>query len=539
MLVLGNSYTFDIFGLTQDGCGIAVLDGVKVFIEGVLPGERVRGTITKIEADYAAAKLFEIVEAKGERVIPFCRYFHECGGCSLQFIPYEKQLIVKRDIVKEAMIRVAGIDADIVKETIGSPDIMNYRNKAQYPVQYSNGKYKIGFYKTRTRQVADIEFCSIQHKYSNDVREAVKDYLNQMLQRDGEHDKKAFEIRHIVTRVSRKTGEVMVILVLDTLLEKLPNIEKLIEAIVGRVPSVKSIYVNYNMTETNQIMGEKNSLIFGKEKIVDSIGCYSFEISPLSFFQVNSRQTEVLYEKIREFSAPTGNETVFDLYCGTGTISIYLSQGAGRVIGVEGVEEAVKDAMNNMQINRVKNIRFVCGRVEHVIGEINERADVVIVDPPRKGCKKEVLDAILRIISEEALDYLNYDDIAKISYWLGNFWVGIQYEMNNRPEEIRVIEQRGSMSGNSGELKEDDNIVLVRRIVPVDEDRNIIKYGATGSGRQYSIPSWGVRGHDRTLPDGRVIHVLPYRQGKERKNSDTFVKKGYQFVDEKIDSDID
>lgn len=142
-------------------------------------------------------------------------------------------------------------------------------------------------------------------------------------------------------------------------------------------------------------------------------------------------------------------------------------------------------------------------------------------------------------ISEEALDYLNYDDIAKLSYWLGNFWVGIQYEMNNRPEEIRVIEQRGQISGNNGDYKKDDHIVLVRRIVPVDEDGNIIKYGATGSGRQYSIHAWGVRGHDRTLPDGRVIHVLPYRKGKERKNPDTFVKKGYQFVDEKIDSDID
>ena len=142
-------------------------------------------------------------------------------------------------------------------------------------------------------------------------------------------------------------------------------------------------------------------------------------------------------------------------------------------------------------------------------------------------------------ISEEALDYMSYDDIAKISYWLGNFWVGIQYEMNNWPEEIRVIEQRGSISGKSRELKEDGNIVLVRRIVPVDEDGNIIKYDATGSGHRYSNPSWGVRGHDRTLPDGREIHVRPYRKGKERKNPDAFVKKGYQFVDEKIDSDID
>lgn len=141
-------------------------------------------------------------------------------------------------------------------------------------------------------------------------------------------------------------------------------------------------------------------------------------------------------------------------------------------------------------------------------------------------------------ISEEVLNYLNYDDIAKLSYWLGNFWVGIQYEMNNRPEEIRVIEQRGPISGNSGEYTKDDHIVLVRRIVPVDEDGNIIKCGATDSGRQYSIPAWGVRGHDRTLPDGRVIHVLPYRKGKERNNPDTFIKKGYQFVDEKIDLDI-
>jgi len=397
MLKLGNSYIFDIIGLTQDGCGIAALDGIKVFIEGVLPGEKVCGIITKIEADYAAARLSEIVEAKGDRVMPFCRHFHDCGGCSLQFIPYDKQLTVKRDIVKEAVARVAGIDTDIIKETIGSPEIMNYRNKAQYPVQYSEGKYKIGFYKTRTRQVADLEFCSIQHRYSNDVREAVRHYLNQMLQRDGEHEEKASMIRHIVTRVSRKTEEVMVILVLAASLEKLPSSEKLIEAITKSVPSVKSIYINHNLTETNQIMGEKNSLIFGKEKIMDYIGCYSFEISPLSFFQVNSGQTEVLYDKIREFAALTGNETVFDFYCGTGTISIYLSQGAGRVIGIEAVEEAVKDAKNNMQINRVKNVRFVCGRVEHVIGEINERADVVIVDPPRKGCKKEVLDAMLRI----------------------------------------------------------------------------------------------------------------------------------------------
>lgn len=143
------------------------------------------------------------------------------------------------------------------------------------------------------------------------------------------------------------------------------------------------------------------------------------------------------------------------------------------------------------------------------------------------------------LISEESLDYLNYDDITKLSYWLGNFWVGIQYEINNRPEEVRVIEQRGPMSGNSEEYKKDEHIVIVKRVVTVDEDGNIIKYGATGSGRQYSVPVWGVRGHDRTLPDGRMIHISPYPKGKERKNLDKYVEKGYQFVEEKIDADID
>ena len=392
MLIIGDLYTFDIIGLTQDGCGIGMADGIKVFIEGVLPGEKVRGAITKIEADYAAARLYEIIESKGDRVIPFCQYFHQCGGCSLQFIPYDQQLIVKRGIVKEAVSRIAGIDADVVRETIGSVDTMNYRNKAQYPIQYAEGKCKLGFYKTRTRQVADIRFCSIQQKYSNDVREAVRDYLDEMLQ-----SKKvmASPIRHIVTRVSRKTGEVMMVLV--TSLEELPSSEELVEVITKRVPSIKSIYINHNNKNTNQVMGEENKLIFGKEKIMDSIGCYDFEISPLSFFQVNSKQTEVLYDKIREFAGLTGIETVLDLYCGTGTISIYLSDVAGSVIGIESIEEAVKDAENNMKINRVKNTRFVCGRVEHVIGQINDRIDVVIVDPPRKGCKKEVLDEIVRI----------------------------------------------------------------------------------------------------------------------------------------------
>lgn len=394
MVTIGELYTFDILGLTQDGCGIGMVGDVKIFIDGVLPGEKVAGTITKIEPGYAAARLFEIIESKGERIAPFCRYFNRCGGCSLQFIPYDQQLMVKRDIVKEAAVRIAGLDVGIVKETIGSEDKLYYRNKAQYPIQYSEGKWKVGFYKSRSREVVDLDFCYLQHKLSNDVREAVRIYLDELWQNEQFTERKA-AIRHIVTRVSHSTDDVMFILV--TTLNELPHVERLIEIVADKVPNLKSLYINHNNKETSQVMGEENTLIFGEEKIMDSIGSFNFVISPLSFFQVNSRQTRVLYDKVRQFAGLTGRETVLDLYSGTGTISIYLSGAAGKVIGVEGVDEAVKDAEINMGINHVKNAKFICGRVEHVVGEIDESVDVVIVDPPRKGCKKEVLDAMVRI----------------------------------------------------------------------------------------------------------------------------------------------
>jgi 23S rRNA (uracil1939-C5)-methyltransferase len=395
MLTIGELYTFDILGLTKDGCGIGMVGDIKVFIEGAIPGEKVQGIITKIEPGYAAAKLYEIIVSKGDRINPFCHYFYQCGGCSLQFIPYDQQLVVKRDMVKEAVDRIAGLDTDIVKETIGSKDMLHYRNKAQYPVEYSDGEYKIGFYKSRSKQVIDLNLCSLQHTYSNSVKEAVRIYLEELEQSEKIIENKVSILRHIVTRVSHSTGDVMAILV--TPINELPETKKLIEIIIKRVPAVKSIYVNHNPKETNQIMGEESRLIFGKEKIVDSIGPFNFVISPLSFFQVNPGQTEVLYDKVRDFANLTGKETILDLYCGTGTISIYLSGNAKEVIGIEGVEEAVKNAETNMDINRVKNAKFIYGRVEHVVEEINEGVDVVIVDPPRKGCKKEVLEALINI----------------------------------------------------------------------------------------------------------------------------------------------
>ena len=270
-----------------------------------------------------------------------------------------------------------------------------YRNKAQYPVGMKEGEVQIGFYAKRSHDIIEGQACGIQHKLADKVKTIVKKYIieNNVSVYDETTGKGL--VRHVMTRVGFKTGEVMVVLVLNG--ENLPKKDVLIDALISEVPEIKSIVVNVNREKTNVILGNKNIVIYGKGSITDYIGKYKFNISPNSFFQVNPVQTEVLYNKVLEYAGLTQNEVVFDLYCGIGTISLFLSRKAKKVYGIEVVEEAIEDAKENARINGIGNVEFILGEVEKVLPGMGIKADVVVVDPPRKGCDENLLETLVKM----------------------------------------------------------------------------------------------------------------------------------------------
>lgn len=400
-MLIDSKVVLDITGMTQDGCGIAVMEGKKIFIDQVAIGEKVQARITKICDDYAAAEPVRILASDYVRQEPFCGHFEECGGCALQGFDYPSQLRIKSGILRESLERIAGVEPHKIRDVLGMEENAGYRNKSGYPVGMVDGEAIVGFYKARSNRVVDIELCGVQHTLSNQVKNVVRQYIRE--NNLSVYDKNTREgwVRHLVTRVSFQTGEVMMILVVNG--EPLLDMEPLIASVTRSVPQVKSIYINSNSGTNSEIMGDKNTLLYGRPVLMDSIGKFSFEISPRSFFQVNPVQTQVLYDTVMEFAGLSGEETVLDLYCGIGTISLYLSERGGRVVGIEAVEEAVQDARRNAERNGVANVQFGAGRVEAVIGEISAqvpKVDVVVMDPPRKGCKASVLEAVAGVNPE-------------------------------------------------------------------------------------------------------------------------------------------
>jgi len=309
---------------------------------------------------------------------------------------YEASLRFKTNVVRESIRRIGGLENVVVHDTVGMEQPVNYRNKAQYPIgRYKDG-IRAGFYAKRSHEIIDCATCTIQHSVSDRVRAVVKEYIEK--NNISTYDEITGEglVRHIMTRVGFKTGEVMVVLVING--RNIPSQKKLVDRLVKEIPEIKSVVLNVNTKRTNVILGDENIVVYGRDTITDYIGEFKFNISPLSFFQVNPVQTEVLYRKALDYAQLTGKETVFDLYCGIGTISLFLSKKAKRIYGVEVVEAAVKDAWENAKVNGVENAEFIVGEAEKVIPEMYEkgvRADVVVVDPPRKGCDEAVLKTLV------------------------------------------------------------------------------------------------------------------------------------------------
>jgi 23S rRNA (uracil1939-C5)-methyltransferase len=389
-------YNIEIRGMTHEGQGVGRINDFTVFVEGTLLGETAEIRIIKVNKSYAVGKLLKIIKPSSSRILPFCEAYERCGGCGLQHLSYEGQLEFKKNTVVENLKRIGKLENVVVHDTVGMKNILNYRNKAQFPVGMSGGRPVAGFYARRSHEIVKCAACGIQDEISNKVTAIVTDFIEKNKISVYDETTNTGLVRHIMTRVGFKTGEVMVVIVING--QELPYKDRLIDMLTLEINSLKSVILNINKKNTNIILGEKNKTIYGRDTITDYIGKFKFNISPLSFFQVNPVQTEVLYEKALEYAGLSGNETVFDLYCGIGTISLFLSEKAKKVYGVEVIEAAIEDARENARINNVENTEFIVGEAEQVIPKIYSqgvRADVVVVDPPRKGCDVALLSTLV------------------------------------------------------------------------------------------------------------------------------------------------
>lgn len=413
MVEKNKEYIFDIISQGYEGEGIAKIDNkYPIFIEGALKGEKVKVRIVKVNKNFAYGKLMEVLEASEERVNPPCTIYKRCGGCKLQHASYKAQLDFKWDRVKDCVSKIGKLDPSIVKYPLGMENPWRYRNKVQLPIGLINGEVKIGFFAPRSHDIIDMESCLIQDEIGDKVVKLTREWIEKFNIRpynvDGEYDEKGI-VRHIMIRRGFTTNEVMVVLVTNG--EKLPHKEEFVDLMVKNISGIKSVIQNINSKKTNVILGLESKTLWGEDTISDYIGDFRFNISPLSFFQVNPTQTEVLYGKALEYANLTGNEEVFDAYCGTGTITLFLSQKAKKVYGVEIIPQAIDNAWINAKENKVENVEFFVGESEVVIPDlINKgvKADVVVVDPPRKGCDKKLLDAITNIDAKKIV-YVSCD----------------------------------------------------------------------------------------------------------------------------------
>ena len=406
-------YILDIVSQGYEGEGIAKInDTFPIFIEGALNGERVNVRIVKSKKNFAYGKLLEVIEPSLERCEAKCSIHKRCGGCKLQHSTYKEQLNFKFERVKDCITKIGKLDESIVQFPLGMDEPWGYRNKVQLPIGMVNGELKIGFFAPRSHEIIDMETCLIQDEIADKVvgitRSWIKKNNIKPYNIDGKYDETGI-LRHIMIRRGFTTNEVMVVLVTNG--SKLPNKDEFISLITENIPGIKSIVQNINSKPTNVILGQECITLWGDPRISDYIGEFKFNISPLSFFQVNPIQTEVLYNKALEYAGLTGDETVFDAYCGTGTITLFLSQKAKKVYGVEIIPQAIENANINAKENNVNNVEFFVGESEVVIPDlINKgiKADVVVVDPPRKGCDVKLLNAITNIDAKKIV-YVSCD----------------------------------------------------------------------------------------------------------------------------------
>nr|WP_154960617.1 23S rRNA (uracil(1939)-C(5))-methyltransferase RlmD [Paenibacillus xylanexedens] len=408
----------EIIGMNHDGEGVGRADGYTLFVQGALPGETVRVRVMKTKKQYGYAKLLEIVKASPDRVSAPCPIYDQCGGCQIQHMSYAGQLAWKRQLVIDNLQRIGKLNVLVEDETneedtehairvlptMGMDEPWRYRNKAQVPIGVTEGGLVGGFYAKGSHRIIDMETCLIQHEHNDEVVAKVKEIGSHLGISAYNEETGRGLLRHVVVKKAFRTGEMMLVLVTNG--RDIQHKDEWIGSIREAIPQVASICQNVNKKQTNVIFGDETRVLWGRDVIYDFIGDVQFAISPRSFYQVNPVQTEVLYGKTVEYAGLSGKETVIDAYCGIGTISLFLAQHADQVYGVEIVPEAIEDARSNAMLNEMRNVKFEVGASEDVIPRWKEQgieADVIVVDPPRKGCDPRLLDTILEMKPERVV----------------------------------------------------------------------------------------------------------------------------------------
>ncbi len=392
--------TVKIEDMGHDGEGIGKCEGYTLFVKDTVIGDLAEVKVIKAKKNYGYARLMRLIEPSAHRVEPVCPVARPCGGCQLQMLDYAEQLRFKEKKIAGNLQRIGGMTEIPMEPIVGMENPFRYRNKAQFPIgQDRNGKLITGFYAGRTHQIMENRNCYLGVEQNEEI-------LNRILAWMEENGVPAYNeetgkglVRHVLIRFGFMTKEIMVCLVVNG--KKLPAEEKLIKSLT-ELEGMTSITLSANRERTNVIMGKEIRCLWGQGYITDYIGTVKYRISPLSFYQVNPAQTEKLYGLALEYAGLTGNETVWDLYCGIGTISLFLAQKAKKVYGVEIVPEAIADAKNNAKINEIENAEFFVGKSEEILPAYYEQyakdhpgehahADVIVVDPPRKGCEENLL----------------------------------------------------------------------------------------------------------------------------------------------------
>lgn len=387
--------------ITSEGEGIGRVNGFALFVKDTIMGDVVKVKIMKMKKSYGYARLIEIISPSPYRVEPVCPVAKQCGGCQLQHCSYEKQLEFKENKIRNCLERIGKLSDINMESIIGMDEPFYYRNKAQFPVgKDKDGKIVMGFYAGRTHSIIDTPHCYIQAKENDIILPVIRAYMEKYHIEPYDEVSHTGLIRHVLTRVGYVTKEIMVCLVING--KDIPHKNQLIEKL-SKIEGMTSITLNINQGKTNVILGKELKVIWGHGYITDYIGEIKYQISPLSFYQVNSVQTKKLYETALDYAGLTGEEIVWDLYCGIGTISLFLAQKAKQVYGVEIVPEAIEDAKRNAKINGIENAEFFVGAAEEILpskykesnGEM--KADVIVIDPPRKGCDEVLLQTIIKM----------------------------------------------------------------------------------------------------------------------------------------------
>ena len=396
-----------IEAMTSEGSAVSHYNGMAVFVRGAVPGDELIAHIIKVSKSYCIATVKELISPSPSRIESDCPVSSKCGGCSLRNMTYEEELKYKKERVIDAIKRIGHLDVPVM-DIIGADDINHYRNKAQYPVYIENGELKAGFYAYKSHRIIPCADCLLQQE---EFEECIKAFAQWVKKADiTSYDEKTGKglLRHIFLRKAVATGEIMACAVINA--ESLPNKELLIEEL-KKIEGMKSICINVNTKKSNVILGDKTKIIWGSETICDVLLGKKFEISPDSFYQVNHSQCEKLYSKAIQYAALSGGETLVDLYCGAGTIGLSMAENAKQLYGIEIVESAIKNARRNAEINNISNAQFICADALNGAKQLQAKGiktDIVVLDPPRKGCDKELFD-VIKILNPKRIVYVSCD----------------------------------------------------------------------------------------------------------------------------------